>query len=148
MWIKAADHAFNGELKKLLVGDLVNVVVLHGVKDARELTHFHQREFGFSLLVGIDLHAGSGKSAGQSTGDEKRKKTELHWYMFNKNGRGEIPGVPQKFLYFRLFGEPRLWVDGFALVTYLKIESGFIARTRCANGGNGFACGDLVTDIL
>ena len=65
MWIKTADHAFNGELKKLLVGDLVNVVVLHGVKDARELTHFHQREFGFSLLVGIDLHAGSGKSAGQ-----------------------------------------------------------------------------------
>ena len=92
MWIKTADHAFNGELKKLLVGDLVNVVVLHGVKDARELTHFHQREFGFSLLVGIDLHAGSGKSAGQSAGDEKRKKTELHWYMFNKNGRGEIPG--------------------------------------------------------
>ena len=78
MRIKAAHHAFDRKLKELLIADLVDIVVLDGIEDARELADLLQRQSFSSAFLCIGLKADAGENAGTCAGNKKGKKTEFH----------------------------------------------------------------------
>ena len=69
--VKPAHHPLHGKLQELVVGYVFDVVVLHGVEDARELTDFLKRKiqnlvFGTSLQTHGADGAGDGADADES----------------------------------------------------------------------------------
>ena len=71
MRVETAHHAFDGRLQQLTVFDFVDVVVLDGVEDARELADFLQGKRR-AVFLGVGLNADARESAREHAGADKR----------------------------------------------------------------------------